>query len=133
MKGQGLSVHLFPLGHKEPFWGGLGDPIGFLPGLLIEGDLPRAFEVRPWDTLLDVLWDQLGLIVTKEGCGIRECGACTVLMDGKPINSRLILAAEAEGHEITTIEGLSPKGHFHPFQKAFLERGTFQCGFCTRV
>jgi aerobic carbon-monoxide dehydrogenase small subunit len=87
--------------------------------------------VRPHATLLEVLREDLGLIGTKEGCGEGECGACTVIIDGVAANSCIILAAEAEGKEITTIEGLAQQGTLHPIQEAFVEIGGLQCGFCT--
>jgi carbon-monoxide dehydrogenase small subunit len=87
--------------------------------------------VKPHQTLLDVLRDNLQLTGTKEGCGLGECGACTVLMNGKPVNSCLILALEADCAEILTIEGLAQEGNLHPVQKAFVEKGAIQCGFCT--
>jgi len=85
----------------------------------------------PYRTLLDVLREDLHLTGTKNGCETGECGACTVLMDGKPVNSCLVLIGQAEGHRIETIEGLSKNGELHPLQKAFVEKGAVQCGFCT--
>lgn len=82
-------------------------------------------------TLLEVLRDELNLTGTKEGCGTGDCGACTVLVDGVPITSCLTLAIEAQGREITTIEGLAKDGQPHPIQRAFIEHGAIQCGFCT--
>jgi carbon-monoxide dehydrogenase small subunit len=88
-------------------------------------------DVKPWETLVDVLRNDLGLTGTKEGCGLGECGACTVIMEGKVVNSCLVLAAEADGKKITTIEGLADGDKLHPIQEAFVEQGGLQCGFCT--
>ncbi|MFQ5811396.1 MAG: (2Fe-2S)-binding protein, partial [Armatimonadota bacterium] len=85
----------------------------------------------PRDTLLRVLRDYLGLTGTKNGCGEGECGACTVLLDGRAICSCITLALDAEGCEVTTIEGIAEDGHLHPLQEAFVEHGAIQCGFCT--
>ena len=87
--------------------------------------------VTPWQTLLDVLRDDLGLIGTKRGCGVGTCGVCTVVIDGKAILSCLTLAIECEGLSITTIEGISSPDSLHPIQKSFIENGAIQCGFCT--
>jgi carbon-monoxide dehydrogenase small subunit len=81
-------------------------------------------------TLLEVLRDDLYFTGTKEGCGEGACGTCTVLLDGKPVRSCLTLAVEVQGKEITTIEGLAPMGKLHPVQRAFVEHGAIQCGFC---
>ncbi|MGD8237729.1 MAG: (2Fe-2S)-binding protein [Armatimonadota bacterium] len=83
------------------------------------------------DTLLRVIRDHLGLTGTKDGCGEGECGACTVLLDGKAVCSCITLALDAEGREVTTIEGISENGSLHPLQEAFVEHGAIQCGFCT--
>ena len=87
--------------------------------------------INPWQTLLDVLRDELRLIGTKKGCGIGTCGVCTVIMDGKAILSCLTLAIECEGHTISTIEGISTSESLHPIQQSFIENGAVQCGFCT--
>lgn len=81
--------------------------------------------------LLDILREDFGLTGTKEGCGIGECGACTVLVDSKAVNSCLILAGQANGSDIMTVEGLEKKGTLHPLQENFLKHGAVQCGFCT--
>jgi carbon-monoxide dehydrogenase small subunit len=88
-------------------------------------------QVPPGKTLLDFLRDDLELKGTKKGCDTGDCGACTVLMDGWPVSSCLVLALEAEGKEITTIEGLTRKGELDPLQQVFVEQGAIQCGFCT--
>ena len=87
--------------------------------------------VEPRKTLLAMLRDQLDLTGTKEGCSTGDCGACTVLMDGETVPSCLVLAVEADGKEITTIEGLAQNGKLHPVQAAIVELGGAQCGFCT--
>ena len=87
--------------------------------------------VEPRRRLIDVIRDDIGLTGTKEGCGSGDCGACTVLMDGKPVNSCLILAIDAKGKNILTIEGLSNGGKLHPVQEAFIKHGAIQCGYCT--
>ncbi len=87
--------------------------------------------VRPSASLLDVIREDLGLTGAKEGCGVGECGACTVIMDGETVNACLILAVEANGRQITTIEGLARGEELHPIQQAFVEIGGLQCGFCT--
>jgi len=90
-----------------------------------EADVPSAAA------LVDLLRDHLGLTGTKVGCGHGECGACTVLLDGEPVNSCLVFAAQCEGREVTTIEGLARDGELDRIQSAFVETGAVQCGFCT--
>jgi aerobic-type carbon monoxide dehydrogenase small subunit (CoxS/CutS family) len=87
--------------------------------------------ITPHRTLLEVLREDLALTGTKEGCGEGACGTCTVLLDGKPVRSCLTLAVEVQGREVTTIEGLAPIGELHPVQRAFVEYGAIQCGFCS--
>jgi len=87
--------------------------------------------VKVHKTLLEFIREDLYLTGTKEGCNEGECGACTILFDGKPLNACLMLAVEADGHEIETVEGLSQDGKLHPLQEAFIEVGAIQCGFCT--
>ena len=98
--------------------------------LKVNGERREVF-IEPNRTLLDVLREELLLKGVKEACGAGECGACTVLVDGKPVNSCITLAVEAEGREVETIEGLSNGGNLHPLQKSFIEHHSFQCGFCT--
>ncbi len=89
-----------------------------------------TIEVKPHWTLLQVIRNQIGLTGTKYGCGTGECGACTVIIDGKPMTSCLVLAPQAEGKKILTIEGLAKEGELHPLQKTFIEQGAIQCGYC---
>lgn len=94
-------------------------------GHLIEREIPPDLR------LLDLLRQVLGMTGTKEGCGEGECGACTVIMDGKAVNSCLVLAAQADASEILTIEGLADGQELHPIQRAYIEAGAVQCGICT--
>ncbi len=87
--------------------------------------------VEPNETLLELIRNRLGLTGTKQSCDMEVCGACTVLLDGKPVSSCTTLAFEARDREVITIEGLASDGKLHPIQKAFLEKGGLQCGFCT--
>lgn len=98
---------------------------------LLINDEEYPVEVEPGDLLVDVLRDRIGLKGTKKGCGTGDCGACTVLMNGRPVVSCLVLAVAAEGKSIETVEGLSADGELHPLQQAFVERGAIQCGYCT--
>jgi carbon-monoxide dehydrogenase small subunit len=91
---------------------------------------PRTIECDPVESLLHVLRDRLGLTGTKECCAEGECGACTVLLNGRAVNSCLVLAAECDGERVDTIEGLAANGHLDPIQQAFVETGAVQCGFC---
>ena len=88
-------------------------------------------EVSANETLLDVLREKLRLTGVKKGCDEGECGACTVLLDGRAVNSCLVLAPQVDGKEVLTVEGLSRDGELHPIQRAFVEKGAVQCGFCT--
>ncbi len=91
----------------------------------------RELSVKSSQTLLEVLRDDLRLKGTREGCSVGVCGSCTVLVDGKPVSSCLMLASNAEGRDVLTIEGLSRSGSLDPVQQAFLDHQAFQCGFCT--
>ncbi len=88
-------------------------------------------EIPSHRLLLDLLRDDIGLTGTKEGCGTGDCGACTVLLNGKPVNSCLVLSGEIDGAELVTIEGLKVGSELHPVQKAFIQDGGVQCGYCT--
>jgi carbon-monoxide dehydrogenase small subunit len=92
---------------------------------------PYELAVEPHWTLLETLREQLRLTGSKEGCGTGDCGACSMIVDGKLITSCLMLAPEADGCEVTTIEGLARNGDLHPVQQAFIDAGGVQCGFCT--
>ncbi|MCR4522989.1 (2Fe-2S)-binding protein [Bosea sp. 47.2.35] len=104
------------------------------PGIQIQITIngePRRIAVQASNTLLDLLRHDLGLTGTKKGCDHGQCGACTVLIDGRRINSCLQLAVMQDGKEITTIEGVGQASQLHPLQQAFIERDAFQCGYCT--
>ena len=88
-------------------------------------------KIKPWRMLVEVLREDLGLIGTKKSCNEGECGACTLIMDGRSVTSCLVLAIDAQGKDIQTIEGLSEGAELHPIQESFLKHGGLQCGFCT--
>ena len=96
----------------------------------LNGD-PIEFVCKDNMTLLDLLRDKLGLTGTKRGCEQGECGACTVMLDGKPVNSCCTLAVECEGRDVVTVEGIAKNGQLHPIQKQFIEKWALQCGYCT--
>jgi aerobic carbon-monoxide dehydrogenase small subunit len=99
--------------------------------LTVNGE-KRELEVEPYRTLLDVLRNEAGLTGTKKGCDVGDCGACTIIANGKPVCACLMLGVEADGMALTTIEGLQPAhDKLHPLQEAFIDHGAAQCGFCT--
>lgn len=98
--------------------------------LTVNGE-KHSVAIEPWVTLLDLLRERLHLTGSKKGCDHGQCGACTVLIDGRRINSCLKLAVTLDGAQITTVEGLEAAGRLHPMQHAFIERDAFQCGYCT--
>lgn len=102
-----------------------------IPVSLTINGVEAQLTVAPWTTLLDALRDHLGLTGTKKGCDHGQCGACTVLMDGRRINSCLTLAVMKDGAKVTTIEGLATDGALHALQQAFIDHDAFQCGYCT--
>jgi carbon-monoxide dehydrogenase small subunit len=99
-------------------------------GLVVNGER-HELEAGPQETLVELLRERLHLTGTKEGCGLGDCGTCIVLVDGSPVNSCLMLAVDANGRQVVTIEGLAGEGKLHPLQESFLEKGAVQCGFCT--
>ena len=99
-------------------------------GLRVNGT-GHALHFDARTSLLDLLREHLGLTGTKKGCNRGECGACTVLLDGARVNACMVLAASADGREVTTVEGLAVGGRLHPVQQAFIDQDAFQCGFCT--
>lgn len=106
-------------------------PEAALPVTLTINGETRRLQVEPWVTLTDLLRERLDLTGTKKGCDHGQCGACTVLVDGRRINSCLALAIMHDGAEIVTIEGMAADGELHPLQQAFIARDAFQCGYCT--
>ena len=102
-----------------------------LPITLSVNGVATRIEVAPWTSLLDALRDHLNLTGTKKGCDHGQCGACTVLVDGRRINSCLTFAVMKDGAKVTTVEGLAKEGVLHPLQQAFIQHDAFQCGYCT--
>src|SRR5271170_7110836 len=102
-----------------------------IPIVLIVNGVERRLELAPWTTLLDLLRDRLDLTGSKKGCDHGQCGACTVLLDGRRVVSCLTLAVMKDGAEVTTIEGLANGDALHPLQQAFIDHDAFQCGYCT--
>jgi carbon-monoxide dehydrogenase small subunit len=105
-----------------------------MPKLVVSFELngvPTDVLTEPHRPLLEMLRDSLENFGTKEGCGTGDCGACTILLDGRPVTSCLVLAPEVQGRQVTTIEGLAQGGRLHPVQRAFVEAGGLQCGICT--
>lgn len=109
----------------------LNKPINFQQISITVNGVRHDLAVAPNERLIDVLRDKLALTGTKEGCGVGSCGACTVLLDGRTVSGCLTLAVTVNGGEILTIEGLGTNGEPHPLQRAFIEHGGLQCGFCT--
>ena len=109
----------------------MNQPQSMVVAMTINGE-PRQLLLDPWRSLLDVLRNEAGLTGTKKGCDVGDCGACTVIMDGVPVNACLVLGVEAKGSVIQTIEGLQPSADtLHPLQHSFMQHGAAQCGFCT--
>jgi len=102
-----------------------------IPIQLVVNGVSYTLDLAPWTTLLDALRDHLALSGTKKGCDHGQCGACTVLVDGRRVNSCLTLAVMKDGAEITTVEGLARDVALHPLQQAFIDHDAFQCGYCT--
>jgi xanthine dehydrogenase YagT iron-sulfur-binding subunit len=124
------SAQLFPAAQAATVTIAARGPQPVPVTLLINGT-PHTLDIEPRVTLLDALRERLGLTGTKKGCDQGPCGACTVLLDGKRVNSCLTLAIMSQGRAITTIEGLAHGDALHPMQAAFLEHDGFQCGYCT--
>lgn len=102
-----------------------------IPVSLVVNGERHELESGPQETLVELLRERLCLTGTKEGCGIGDCGTCIVLMDGVPVNSCLVLAVDANGRQVVTVEGLGEEGKLHPLQESFREKAAVQCGFCT--
>jgi aerobic carbon-monoxide dehydrogenase small subunit len=103
----------------------------FLPLSFTLNGRPQELEVEPHELLLDVVRERLGLTGAKRSCDVQVCGACTLLVDGRPVSACTTLAFEVRGRSVLTIEGLAENGKLHPLQQAFIDHGGFQCGFCT--
>jgi xanthine dehydrogenase YagT iron-sulfur-binding subunit len=115
---------------KKPSGETIAAPEKMTVTLTVNG-VARELALAPWVTLLDALRDRLGLTGTKKGCDHGQCGACTVLLDGRRVVSCLTLAVMQDGANVTTVEGLAKDGHLHPLQQAFIDHDAFQCGYCT--
>jgi xanthine dehydrogenase YagT iron-sulfur-binding subunit len=115
---------------KRPNGEPIAAPAKIAVTLTVNG-VARELSVAPWVTLLDALRDRLGLTGTKKGCDHGQCGGCTVLVDGRRINSCMTFAVMQDGAEVTTVEGLARDGALHPLQQAFIDHDAFQCGACT--
>ena len=116
---------------RDPGLRRAAESIGTIPVMLTINGQARSMAIEPWTSLLDLLREQLHLTGTKKGCDHGQCGSCTVLIDGKRMNSCLKLAVTLDGASIQTIEGLGQPGHLHPLQATFIEHDAFQCGYCT--
>jgi xanthine dehydrogenase YagT iron-sulfur-binding subunit len=116
--------------HERTAHESVSAPTALTVTIVVNGER-HTLSVAPWTTLLDALRDRLNLTGTKKGCDHGQCGACTVLVDGRRINSCLTLVVMKDGAEVTTIEGLAANGALHPLQQAFIDHDAFQCGYCT--
>ncbi|MBZ6077450.1 (2Fe-2S)-binding protein [Microvirga puerhi] len=119
-----------PLTRTPKGWDRLSPPSKVAITLHVN-DVPRTLTIASWTTLLDALRNDLGLTGTKKGCDHGQCGACTVLVDGRRVNSCLVLAIMMNDARVTTVEGLAKDGALHPVQQAFIDHDAFQCGYCT--
>jgi xanthine dehydrogenase YagT iron-sulfur-binding subunit len=124
------EVQMAPKNTARPIEKTISDPDKISIVLTVNGT-ENSLSVAPWTTLLDALRDRLQLTGTKKGCDHGQCGACTVLVDGRRVNSCLTLAVMKDGAKVTTIEGLARNGALHPLQQAFIDHDAFQCGYCT--
>jgi xanthine dehydrogenase YagT iron-sulfur-binding subunit len=125
-----VEVHMAPTIAARRTGETISPPAKFPIRLIVNG-VETELTVAPWTTLLDALRDHLDLTGTKKGCDHGQCGACTVLVDGRRINSCLTLAVMKDGASVTTVEGLAKNGALHPVQQAFIDHDAFQCGYCT--